>query len=99
MTTYASTITAAKTAQAIDPSSINAASATTMLNFSNSSTTNVLIVSLDGQAASPTHGFICDAGGTINLLAIVQQLMNIGAGPGLSVWGPNAGAGFSIAVD
>ena len=98
MTTYASTITSAKTAQAIDPGSINAASATTMLNFANSSTTDTLIVSVDGQPASPTHGFIANPGGTINLLAIVQQLMNIGVGPGLSVWGPNAGAPFSIAV-
>ena len=98
MTTYASTITAAKTAQAIDPGSINAASATNLLNFANSSTTDVLIVSVDGQPASPTHGFIANPGGTIDLLAIVQQLMNIGVGPGLSVWGPSAGAGFSIAV-
>ena len=98
MTTYASTITAAKTAQAIDPGSINAASATTLVNFTNSSTTDVLIVSLDGQPASPTHGFIADPGGTIDLLAIVQQLISIGVGPGLSVWGPTAGAPFSIAV-
>ena len=62
MITYTSTIAASGAAQAIDPSSINAATATNLVNFANSSATDTLIVSVDGQPASPTHGFIANPG-------------------------------------
>jgi hypothetical protein len=99
VTTFTSTITAAKTAQSIATSSLNAASATTMLQFANQSTTDQLVISLDGQPASATHGFTARPGETLDLLAIVKQLLSCCAGPGaISVYGPNAGATFAITV-
>jgi hypothetical protein len=99
MTTFTSTIAASQKAQSIATSSLNAASATSALQFTNQSTTDQLVISLDGMPASPTHGFLARPGETLDLLAIVKQLIAACAGPGaLSVFGPNGGAPFSITM-
>jgi hypothetical protein len=95
MTTTNGAITAAGAAQFL--SSPLPSSATITCTFANLST-DVMYVALDGLAAGPTHGFLVNAGETVDFSAIVAQLARFGALGQISVFGPITGAPFQIAL-